>query len=408
MYNLTGRNIVLAVTGSIAAYKAADLASKLTQAGCSVDVIMTASATKFVSPLTFRSLTGRPAYSNMWDAGNDVAEAHVALARRAEILVIAPATATSIGRLAMGLAEDMVSLTALATKAPIVICPAMDPNMYDHPAVQAHVETLKSRGVHFVGPEAGRLASGQMGVGRLTEVERIMGAIRYVLGLTGALAGKKIVVTAGGTREQIDPVRYVGNYSSGKMGFALAQAARDRGAEAVLVTAPVDLPNPYAVRVAHVKNALEMRDAVAAECVDAQALIMAAAVADYQPAEAVGEKIKREGRDSLSVSLVRTPDILKEIGDAPGLVKVGFAAESNDVIENARRKVRDKGLDLIAANDITEDGSGFGTDTNRVTLIDRDGAEEELPLLNKYDVSCRILDRVAALMHTRQRREATH
>lgn len=403
MYNLTDRNIVLGVTGSIAAYKAADLASKLTQAGCSVDVIMTAEATEFVPPLTFRSVTGRPAYSNMWDAASDVAEAHVAIARRADLLVVAPATATSIARIALGLAEDMVSLTALATKAPVVICPAMDPNMYENPAVQANVETLKARGVRFVGPESGRLASGQMGIGRLTEVEQIMGAIRYVLGLTGDLAGKKVVVTAGGTREQIDPVRYVGNYSSGKMGFALAEAARDRGAEAVLVTAPVDLSDPHAVRVVRVKSALQMRDAVAAECADAQALVMAAAVADYQPGEAVGEKIKREGRDSLSISLVRTPDILKEIGDTPRLVKVGFAAESNDVVENARRKVRDKGLDLIAANDITEARSGFGTDTNRVTLIDREGNAEELPLLSKYDVSCRILDKVAALVQTQQR-----
>ena len=407
MYNLSGRNIVLGVTGSIAAYKAADLASKLTQAGCEVDAIMTEEATEFVSPLTFQSVTGRPAYSNMWDAASHVAEAHVAIARRADLLVVAPATATSVARIALGLAEDMVSLTALATKAPIVICPAMDPHMYENAAVQGHVETLKSRGVHFVGPEEGRLASGQMGIGRLSEVESIMGAIRYVLGLTGDLAGKKVVVTAGGTREQIDPVRYVGNYSSGKMGFAIAEAARDRGAEPVLVTAPVDLRDPYAVRVVRVKTALEMRDAVVAECADAQALVMAAAVADYQPAEPVGEKIKRQGRDSLAISLVRTPDILKELGDADGLVKVGFAAESHDVIENARVKVADKGLDLIAANDITQDGSGFGTDTNRVTLIDREGAEEELPILSKYDVSCRILDRVAALVHTRQRQEAS-
>lgn len=403
MYNLTGRNIVLGVTGSIAAYKAADLASKLTQAEAAVDVIMTPEATEFVSPLTFRSVTGRPAYANMWDAATDVAEAHVAIARRADLLVVAPATATFLARLALGLAEDMVSLTALATRAPVVVCPAMDPNMYENPAVQDHVDTLKSRGIHFAGPESGRLASGQMGIGRLSEVESIMGAIRYLLGLTGDLAGKKVVVTAGGTREQIDPVRYVGNYSSGKMGFALAEAARDRGASAVLVTAPVELSDPYAVRVLRVRNAMGMFDAVRAECADADALIMAAAVADYQPAEAVSEKIKREGRDSLSIALVRTPDILREIGDAPGLVKVGFAAESSDLLENARRKIQDKGLDLIAANDITEAGSGFGAETNRVTIIDRDGAQEELPLLSKYDVSCRILDRVAKLTRTQQR-----
>ena len=402
MYNLTGRNIVLGVTGSIAAYKAADLASKLTQAGCSVDVVMTREATKFVTPLTFRSVTGRPAYDNMWDAASDIAEAHVALARRADLLVVAPTTATTLARFATGSGEDLVSLIGLATNAPIVICPAMDPNMFENPAVQANVETLKSRGVHFVGPEEGRLASGQMGVGRLSEVETVMGAIRYVLGRTGDLAAKKMVVTAGGTREQIDPVRYVGNYSSGKMGFAVAQAARDRGADTVLITAPSPLTDPYAVEVIRVRTAIEMRDAVVAQCQGADALVMAAAPADFQPAEAIAEKIKRADRESLTISLVRTPDILRDLEADEALIKVGFAAESHDLLKNARKKLVSKGLDLIVANDITAEGSGFGTDTNQVTLLDGNGTEEELPAMSKYDVSCRILDSVAALIESRR------
>jgi len=401
MYNLTGRNVVLGVTGSIAAYKSADLASKLTQAECSVDVIMTPEATNFIAPLTFSSVTGNPAYASMWDAASDVSEAHVALARRADILVIAPATATTLARFAAGSAEDIVSLTALATRAPILMCPAMDPNMFAHPAVQANVETLKSRGVYFVGPEEGRLASGQMGLGRLSEVETVIGAIRYVLGRSGDLASKKIVVTAGGTREQIDPVRYVGNYSSGKMGFAVAAAARDRGAAAVLITAPSSLPDPYAVDVIRVKSALEMRDEVAEQCAGADALVMTAAVADYQPAEAIGEKIKREGRDSLTMSLVRTPDILKDIEADEGLIKVGFAAESNDLLANARKKLKSKRLDLIVANDITAEGSGFGADTNQVMLVDKDGTEEALPLISKYEVASHILDRVVSLIESR-------
>src|SRR3989442_9517532 len=249
MYNLTDRNVVLAVTGSIAIYKAVDLASKLTQAGASLDVVMTPEATHFISPITFQSVTGRRVYWDMWDANSDLPEPHVALARRAVMLVVAPATATVIARLALGLAEEMVSLTALATQALLMICPAMDSNMFEHAATQEHITALEARGVHFVGPEEGRLASGQMGRGRLSEVETIIGGIRYLFGVNGDLAGKKIVVSAGGTQEPIDPVRFVGNYSSGKMGFALAEAARDRGAHVVLVAAPTALPDPYAIEV---------------------------------------------------------------------------------------------------------------------------------------------------------------
>ncbi|MCH8919247.1 MAG: bifunctional phosphopantothenoylcysteine decarboxylase/phosphopantothenate--cysteine ligase CoaBC [Chloroflexi bacterium] len=396
MYNLTDREIVLGVSGSIAAYKAADLASKLTQAGVRLDVVLTPAAAKFVTPLTFQSVSGRPAYVDMFDTASGASELHIELARRANALLIAPASATTIARVALGLAEDLVSLTALATRAPIIVCPAMDPQMFEHEATQAHLETLRRRGLHVVGPEEGRLASGHTGPGRMSEVHTIIGALRYVLGKDADLAGRKVVVSAGGTQEPVDPVRYVGNYSSGKMGYALAEAARDRGADTVLVSGPAALPEPYAVRVLPVRQAAEMRDAVLAECADADAVIMAAAVADYQPAEAVGQKIKRR-QEGLSLSLVRTPDILAEIGRRAGLVKVGFAAESEDLLPNARRKLDEKRLDLIVANNVTAEGSGFGSDTNRVTLLDGEG-EEELPLMSKYDVACRVLDRVAAAL----------
>ena len=398
MYNLTDRNIVLGVTGSIAVYKAVDLASKLTQAGAVLNTIMTPEASKFVAPITFQGVSGRRPYWDMWDANNDLAEAHIALARQAELLVIAPATATVIARLALGLAEEMVSLTALATRAPLMVCPAMDSQMFEHPITQEHLNTLRSRGIQIVGPEEGRLASGQVGRGRLSEVDTIIGWIRHVLGKDGDLAGKKVVVTAGGTHEAIDPVRFVGNSSSGKMGFALAEAARDRGANVVLVSGPSALPDPVAVEIVRVRRAAEMRDAVIAGCADADILIMAAAVADYQPAETVRDKIKRRQSETLSIPLVPTPDILAEVGVRAGLIKVGFAAESQDLLENARQKIEAKHLDLIVANDITASDAGFATDNNRVVILDRGGRKEELPLMPKYDVAWHILDRIVSLL----------
>src|SRR3990170_245957 len=398
MYNLTGRDIILGVTGSIAVYKAVDLTSKLTQAGALVDVIMTPEATKFVSPITFQSVSGRPVYWDMWDPHSDLAEPHVALARRAHLLVIAPATATVIARLALGLAEEMVSLTALSTRAPVVVCPAMDSQMFEHAATQEHLELLRRRGVKIIGPDEGRLASGQIGRGRLSEVESIIGGIKHVLGASGDLAGKKVVVSAGGTHEPIDPVRFVGNKSSGKMGYAVAEAARDRGATVTLISGPASLPDPFAVQVIRVQRAAEMRDAVISQCTDADALIMAAAVADYQPAETVGEKIKRQNTEALTLPLVRTPDILGDLGSRPGLVKVGFAAESHELLRYARQKIAEKKLDLIVANNITGSDAGFGVDTNRVVILDPDGGQEELPLMSKYEVAWHILDRVAGLV----------
>jgi phosphopantothenoylcysteine decarboxylase/phosphopantothenate--cysteine ligase len=388
---LKGKVVVLGVTGSIAAYKAADLASKLVQAGASVDVVMTPSATEFVTPLTFRSLTPGSVIVDMFEAAIE----HVELARRADVVVVAPATATTIARLAHGLAEDMVSLTVLATKAPVLVCPAMDSQMFENPATQANLEILRGRGMTIVEPEMGRLASGRMGPGRLPDSQVILGAIRYALGRGGDLAGRKVVVTAGGTREPIDPVRYVGNYSSGKMGYAVAEAARDRGAEVVLVSAPTALHTPYGVRLVPVQQAAEMRDAVVGECRDAQALVMAAAVADYQPSATAEQKVKRHA-ETLSLELTRTPDILAEAGK--GFIRVGFAAESEELVANARRKLESKGLDLIVANDITGPETAFDADTNRVVILDRAGGEERLPVMTKYEVAQRILDRVVELL----------
>jgi len=400
MYNLTDRRIVLGVTGSIAIYKAVDLASKLTQAGAHIDVAMTHGATRFVAPITFQSVTGRPAYSDMWEAPPDMPELHVSLARSAELMVIAPTTATMMARLATGLAEDLVSLTAIATRAPMIVCPAMDGNMWEHPATQTHVDTLWSRGVEIVGPEEGRLASGQTGRGRLSEVDKILGAVRKVIGQAGDLARKKILVSAGGTRENIDAVRFIGNESSGKMGWTVAEAARDRGADVTLVAATADLPDPYGVRVLRVRSAAQMRDVIVPESAGADVVVMAAAVADYQAPDPAGTKIKRAGTEGLSLSLVNTPDILSEIERRPGLIRVGFAAESHDLVSNAKQKLEMKGLDLIVANDITATDAGFGSDSNRVLLIDKK-SKEELPLMTKYEVAWRILDRVSEMVRGR-------
>jgi phosphopantothenoylcysteine decarboxylase/phosphopantothenate--cysteine ligase len=396
---LRGKSIALGITGSIAAYKAADLASKLTQAGAAVDVLMTAAATRFITPLTLRSLTGRPVFVDMFDPSSELAEQHVEIARRASAVIVAPASATTIAKLAHGIADDVVSLTVLATQAPVLIAPAMDNQMFEHATTQANLATLRGLGYTIVGPAEGRLASGRSGPGRLVETDVLIGATRWALGRGGDLAGRRVVVTAGGTQEAIDPVRFVSNESSGKMGYALAEAARDRGAEVTLVAAPTALGSPYGVDLVPVRSAREMRDAVAAACERADALIMAAAVADFQPGERAEQKIKKAGRKGLSLELVPAPDILGTVRGS--FVRVGFKAESEHVVEHARAMLQAKQLDLVVANDVTAPGSGFATDTNQVTLIDRSGAAEELPLLPKYEVAWRVLDRVAALLRER-------
>ena len=391
---MADKHVVLGVTGSIACYKALDLASKLMQAGALVNTIMSYGATQFVTPLAFRSITHRAVVTDSFDPDSEYSVEHVALAQQADVIVVAPATVHCIAKLALGLADDALTTTIVAAKCPLVVAPAMDGNMYDHPATQANLATLQERGVVIAGPGTGRLASGLTGVGRLLETPELLGHISYAMGKNGDLAGKTVVVSAGGTMEPIDPVRVITNHSSGKMGYALAEAARDRGADVVLVTAPTSLPEPALMKVVQVRTAEQMGEAIQSHLKKADALIMAAAVADYRPTEAADQKIKKAD-DDLSISLAKTTDILKSAkGD---FVRVGFAAESQNLVENAKAKVGSKQLDLIVANDITAEGSGFGSDTNKVTLIDRDLAVEELPLLSKYDVSNRILDRVKRL-----------
>ncbi len=391
---LTNKTIILGVTGSIAAYKAAYIASKLVQAGAKVEVVMTGSATKFITPLTFRSITGRQVVADVFEPALEWNIEHVALAEAADVVVIAPATANIIAKLATGLADDMVSLTVLATKAPVILAPAMNVNMFQNAATQENLARLKARGFIIVDPEYGRLASGAKGKGRLAELDKIMAAIEGALGASADLAGKNMVVTAGGTREYIDSVRYIGNPSSGKMGYALAEAARDRGAEVTLITA-ASLPEPEGITVVPVETAAQMKRAVDKAVAKADALLMAAAVADYQLKTKAKSKIKKDS-PNLALELVRTPDILGEVKGS--FIKVGFAAESEDLVANAKKKLEKKQLDLIVANDITDKKSGFGVDTNKVTLIDKRGKAESLPLMSKREVADRILDRVVGLL----------
>ena len=399
---LANKTIVLGITGSIAAYKGADLASKLTQAGAKVEVILTEAAMKFVSPVTFRSVTGRPVVYNMFELSGEFSVEHVALAEAADVVVVAPATADIIAKIAAGIASDMVCTTVVATRAPIIIAPAMHTGMWENSATQENVKILKSRGVVFVDPGEGHLASGGVGPGRLAEVQEIIAAINQVLAKGGDLAGRRMVVTAGGTQEAIDPVRFVGNRSSGKMGYAVAEAARDRGAQVTLISAPTGLARPVGIDNVQVESAAQMRDAVFKATAGADVLIMAAAVADYQPKSPTRQKIKKEavGGD-LTLELVRTPDILAEVKG--NFLKVGFAAETENVVENARRKLESKKVDLFVANDVTAPDSGFAVDTNRVTIISRDGKPESLPLMSKREVADRILDRVVGMLGKKAR-----
>lgn len=398
-----GKRIVLGVTGSIAAYKAATIASQLTQQGGQIDVVLTEAAARFVTPLTFQALTGQPVYTTMWNTdaagGLPTHIAHVGLAHGADLLVIAPCTAQTLARIALGLADDLLSVTALAAQCPLLIAPAMDAGMYENPATQAHVETLRQRGAYFAGPTTGRMASGLMGLGRFIEPDEVIGHVRYLLSRGGSLAGRRIVVTAGPTREALDPVRYMSNYSSGKQGFAVAQAALDAGAEVTLIAGPVQLPTPVGMQRMDVQSAQEMCNAVIRHaCEDqADALIMAAAVADFRAASFSEQKIKKTESDGLTILVSQNPDILGEVAQQPQrpLVTVGFAAESHDLVANAQAKLERKKLDLIVANDITAPDAGFAVDTNRVLMITQAGIDE-LPLMGKDEVAARLVEWVAA------------
>jgi len=379
---------------------------------------MSERAEEFIRPLTFSTMSHRPVYTDLWEPSGEAAEIHIALAEEAELLVIVPTTANTLARLAHGVADNMLTAVALATRAPILLAPAMHHHMYTHPATQANLDILRSRGVFLLEPVVGRLASGEVGVGRLPETPAILGAISVVLGRNGDLAGRRVVVTAGGTQEPIDPVRYVGNRSSGKMGYAVASAARDRGAQVTLISGPVALEAPYGVSILRVETALQMRDAVVASIKDADVLIMSAAVADYRPAQVAVQKLKKEGSraaqlyqmgDEFSLQLTRTPDILgelavlldeqsSEIRPQRPFIRVGFAAETSDLVKYAHAKLVAKHLDLLVANDVSRSDSGFGSDTNQVLIFSSNGKMENLPLLSKSEVAEGIWDRVVPLL----------
>ena len=390
---LNNKRVVLGVTGSIACYKAADLASKLVQSGALVDVVLTSAATQFVSKLTFRSITHRSVFTDLYSPESELSINHVALAETADIIIVAPTTANTIAKIANGISDDVLTTTILATRAPIIIAPAMDANMFDNAATQANVTKLVTRGIFIAGPANGRLASGLIGQGRMVEPSDIISSANMILGKDGDLSGKKIVVSAGGTEEAIDPVRNITNRSSGKMGYAIAEAARDRGAIVSLVAAPNTLPKPVGILVTKIQSTEEMKKVIDTECDGADALIMAAAVADWRPLEKLDSKAKKSTSDTWSLKLVKNPDIIGSIKN-DSLIKVGFAAESEDLIENSKIKIKSKNLDFIVANDITAKDSGFSVDTNKVTIIHSNGNIESLPLMSKYDVAHSILDRV--------------
>lgn len=399
---LSDKRIILGVTGSIAAYKAADLASKLAQANVRVDVILTSAAEKFVTSLTFQSVTGRRAYTDKDLWGSEAHVLHVGLGRAADLLVIAPCTANTIAKLAYGQADSLLTVTVLASISPLLIAPAMDAGMFDHPATQENLDTLKKRGATIIGPAEGHLASGLSGPGRMLEPAEIIGYTRLLLGQNGSLAGRRVVITAGGTQEPLDPVRVLTNRSSGKQGYALAQAALDAGAQVTLITTPTSLVPPVGTNIIHVETTKQMLDAVLSESAGSDALIMAAAVADFRPRDMAKDKLKKAAGIP-QIELEDTEDILKTVAEQlseerrPRVV-VGFAAESRDLLKNAAVKLQSKNLDLIAANDISAAGAGFAFETNRVTLLFADGRKESLPLMSKGEVAELIMERVANLL----------
>jgi phosphopantothenoylcysteine decarboxylase/phosphopantothenate--cysteine ligase len=396
---LENKRIVLGVTGSIACYKAIDLASKLTQAGANVDVILTRSAQEFISAITFRSLTHRKVITDLFDAESEDPIEHIALAKNADMIVVAPATANILAKMKYGFADDALTATILATTSPIVVAPAMESNMWANNATQENITTLIKRGVKFIGPVEGHLASGGSGYGRFESVDSIISGIQNILEQTTDLKEKHIVISAGGTQEPIDAVRVITNRSSGKQGYALASAAVSRGARVTLVTAPTALPDPPGATIVKINTAREMLKGVTDAVKDnGDALIMAAAVADWESDNQSKNKIKKTaGENTMSISLKQTPDILKAMSDEK-IIKIGFAAETENLIENATEKLKEKKLDMIVANDVSSKDSGFNVDNNRVVILDKKGSKTELPLISKLQVADHIMDRLSELL----------
>jgi len=399
---LTGKRILLGVTGSIAAYKAVELLRELMKREAEVQVVMTEAATRFVAPLSFETLSRQPVLLDMFTLAYGSQIGHIAATARADLFVIAPVTANTLAKLAHGLADDFLTNIYLASRCPVLLAPAMDSDMYQHAAVQENLARLRERGIHVVGPASGELASGLVGPGRLVEPAEIVAAIENLLTPSGGLAGEVVLVTAGPTREPLDPVRYISNRSSGKMGYAIAQAAARRGARVILVSGPTALDPPREAQVVHVETAQEMYEAVLSHLEAVTVVIKAAAVADYRPKQVARQKIKKDERVP-EVTLESTPDILAEVGKRKGRrILVGFAAETHDLVANARKKLQRKNLDLMVANDVSQPGAGFDADTNVVKILDAKGAVEELPLLPKPAVADRILDRVVQLVGKRR------
>jgi len=397
-----GKHIVLGVTGSIAAYKSVTLASRLTQAGAKVDVVLTESAAKLVSSLSFESVTGRRAYrdQDLWAGGDHVL--HIKLGEENDVFLIAPATANTIAKVAHGIADNFLTVSALASRTKPLVAPAMDGGMFENQATQDNLALLRQRGLKVLGPAEGHLASGLSGKGRMLEPETLMGYLRLTLAENGPLSGRRVLVTAGGTQEVIDPVRVLTNRSSGKQGYALAQAALDAGGDVILVSAPSALTVPVGVEFVPVTTAGEMEEVVRSHLPNIDVVIMAAAVADYQPSSSQKHKIKKEDRDQISLNLTRTVDILASITEFRGQhnqpeVIVGFAAESENLKENASKKLKEKQVDLIVANDITEPHAGFSGDSNQVLLLWADGRQQELPMMSKQEVAERVVEAVIQL-----------
>ena len=374
---LQGKNIVLGVTGGIAAYKACELTSRLRKAGAQVYVIMTKHACEFVAPLTFETLSNHPAVTDTFARPETWEVEHIALAKRADVFVIAPATANILAKIAHGIADDMLSTTVLATKAPVLVAPAMNTGMWENTATRENVKLLKERGIHFIGPEGGFLACGDTGAGRMSEPKDIFEAIENILCPKRDMEGLRVLVTAGPTQEKIDPVRYITNRSSGKMGYAIAEAAARRGAKVTLVTGPVNLSVPEGMEAVHILSTQDLFDTMTARCPEMDIVIQAAAPADFTPAVVADQKIKKHGDGDLTLTLRQTPDVAAQVGKLkkPGQVLVGFAAETNDVLENAQGKLKKKNLDMIVANDVTKPGAGFDVDTNIVTFVTHNGKE---------------------------------
>src|SRR5262245_49355624 len=399
------RRVLVALSGGIAAYKVPELVRQLQRQGCEVRCIATPAALEFVTPLVLQSLTGLPVRAQLFDPSEEGEIDHIALADRADLMLVAPATAHTLARLAHGLADDLVTTVALATRAPLLVAPAMNVNMWKHPATQENVRTLRERGVAFVGPDRGELACGWEGEGRMADPAAIAAEAVRLLGPSD-LAGLRVLVTAGGTRERGDAVRFLGNRSSGKMGFAIAAEAARRGAEVTLVAGPVALPTPAGVTRVDIESALEMRDAVLGALSKADVVVKAAAVADFRPSAPDARKIRKEDLPDgagIALDLVRNPDILAEVCRQKGdRLVVGFAAESHDVIASARRKLERKGCDLMVANDSSQEGSGFDADQNAVSFVWPGGEVESLPPLAKSEVAARLLDRVRALRSSRR------